>query len=162
MSRRKSPIPEEVRKRKSVRKWYSKHKDEYNKKRRERYHTDPEYRKRAIKASRETRKRRAKSNTSNVTMRDYHGTQVQVFSIGKAAEQIGRTAWVIRSWEVDGTIPKALPEFSESARFYTEHQVELLKWLSEELTKAGPSNMAQSIAKKQLKATIHERWLEGL
>jgi len=51
--KRRDPIPSKER----FKKWYEKHREEFNEKRRKRYHTDPEYRARAVAYARTYRKR---------------------------------------------------------------------------------------------------------
>lgn len=94
--------------------WYDRHKDEYNQRRRERYHSDPEYREKVLSLAR-------KSDTST--------TIPEGFSlIGDAAEQVGRNPYTLKTWEMKGFVPIALK--INNCRVYSAQQIALLKELA--------------------------------
>jgi len=107
-------------------KWYKDNKEEYNRKRRERYASDKKYRKRAIENSERYRKEGAiQTRGDSGAYRKYKGVQVRTFRIGEVSKMIQRSAQTIRQWEIDKLIPR--PVFKDTKhRIYTEHQAKLL------------------------------------
>lgn len=106
--------------------WYAQNKEEYNRKRRERYANDVKYRKQAIESAERYRKEGpAAPKTRSKKFRKYKGVEVRVFTIGEAAKAVNRSTQTIRQWEKDKLIPR--PVFKgTSHRLYTEHQIKLL------------------------------------
>lgn len=117
----------------SFSKWYANNKEKLAKARSDKYHSDPEYRQKALESAARYREK-ASRDTEAVEpqhFRDIDGVRREVFRIGAVAALIGRDEQTIRLWESRGVIPK--PSAPGIHRYYTEHQVSLLKGLCAEL-----------------------------
>ena len=97
----------------SYKKWYERHKEEHNERRRARYQSDAEYRSRIQTASRAHRQKN-KSVKPEKT----------VFTIGEAAAQVKRDVTTLNQWEKKGYIPNT--KGKQGYRIYTPHQIKLM------------------------------------
>lgn len=129
--------------------WYRDNGDELNKSRRERYHTDPEYREKVLEQNREARKRRrdealkekrkrrtastARASQSwkaiNIELEDESGNKVmtKMFTIGAVAKALDCSVQALRLWEKKGIIPEAAFRYSKGDRLYTKDQIEMYR-----------------------------------
>jgi len=112
-------------------KWYEKHKDERNARRRERYKRNADYRQAAIQRAAKYRAeqegeefKEAITTPETRHYRNVDGHVVEVFKIGEVAKLLGKSPQTIRNWETRNLIPA--PIFDEPQRLYTEHQISLL------------------------------------
>lgn len=104
--------------------------ERYNRTRRDRYASDPEYRKRRVLASRAYRARIAAEGPPEYPPEygSVAGASVRLRRTAEANRIIGGSTSTIESWLMRGTIPQ--PPFERPRRF-TDHQVELLRQLYE-------------------------------
>jgi hypothetical protein len=112
--------------------WYGDNKEKYNRRRRERYQKDKQYRNKALRNSqryRESGPRELDEYGRLKQTKIVKGEEIEVFTITAVADKIGKTAQTIRKWEAKGFIPK--PIFRTRVRLYTQHQVNLLIRFSE-------------------------------
>lgn len=131
--------------------WYDSNSQSFNKDRRKRYDTDPEYRARVLETNRLSRQRRreaakleraAESAAIKVKMPHKPWKEVEVptkggeettklYSIGALARALNRSVQVIRLWEKKGVIPETPLRNDKGDRLYTPEDVsrihELLK-----------------------------------
>src|SRR5438132_1182903 len=105
----------------SFKEWYEVNGDRLNAKRKSRYHTDTEYRKRVLETNQQSReKRKGGSNGSARKQRvrkeashyktvdvEINGVTEKMFTIGALAETLGCSIQAIRIWERQGLIPEA-------------------------------------------------------
>lgn len=105
--------------------WYAKNRDERNRRRRERYAEDDDYRERELDRRMDYEKRGPKADSEKgVLLRTHKGSEVQVFRMGEVAVWCSTTPDTIRKYERGGMIPS--PLFSGSHRLYTDRQCELI------------------------------------
>jgi hypothetical protein len=106
--------------------YYSENKEQILKARRERYASDPEYREKVLKSSREYRKNQRR--TPRVKTRRYQkpivgtsadGTEVQLCSVGALAIRLQRSVQAINHWQKKELIPETPYQDGRGFRFYT-------------------------------------------
>lgn len=123
--------------------WYERNKETFNKKRKKRYHSDPEYK---------------------ATVRGYQkGTPKEplppvegLFTLAEAAAQIGKNAACLYAWEREGLVPQAYRRGAQ--RVYTAHQVELLKKLTTVLVRGKYSAIKYHSLKQAVIEEIKKEW----
>lgn len=142
---------------KSFRKWYDKNGEGYNVRRKQRYHSDPEYREKVIARQREARKNNPRPSTaSDKHYRVVAGAQVEVFRIGYVVEAISRSEKTIRTWEAEGLIPP--PTIEGKHRYYTQGQVLLLKEFSELMDQVRYDKALREFAIHKKSHEVHAKW----
>lgn len=104
--------------------WYRKNKQQLSEKRKQRYAQDPEYRKRAVEASR--RRRRGERSLTGPP-------QDAPISFAEAAEQIGVSRSILREWRRRNFFPE--PKHNNGRLWFSEKQVLLLKQLKDRVYK---------------------------
>lgn len=134
------------------RRYYNENRDEYNAKRREKYHTDKEAREKARQRSREYRA--AGKPVERQLTRELSGRNVKVFSTGQIAQEMGRTPQMLRNWEKEGMVPESV--FPDKHRLYTAKQKRMIMGLGETIAANGGSWSA--IPVKRAVAKMHKRW----
>lgn len=128
----------------SFREWYELNGDRLNETRKNRYHTDPEYRKQVLKTNQESRKNRKRSTEELPSEKrvararpeekrwktvdaEIDGIRETLLSIGALAQSLGCSIQAIRLWERQGHIP-ATPirtgKGKNGDRLYTQSMVE--------------------------------------
>ncbi len=117
---------------KGFKKWYSNHKDEFNKQRRERYRNDPEYKNRVSSNNSKSERVNAKS-----IVRSHRGKLTTLVPLSvMAANYTNGTTQRIRKWHSSGLIPQ--PTFLVGQnRYYTKNQCVLLGGLSKHFDAFG-------------------------
>ena len=144
------------RKRESVRKWYSTHRELYAQLRKERYASDPKRRAKARKAARMHRAKLKKGHTAGrVLTRTLNGDAVQVYTTGYIAEKYGVPSHLIRLWEARNLIPETLFE-EDKHRLYTSAQVKLIAKLAKKLEKFSKKQDDPAFVK--FKKTLFADW----
>jgi len=138
--------------------WYNKNKHALNAKRQHKYRTDPAYRERVLASQQERNKTRAQQRQYKKTP---FGQVVRAYSIREASQIINRRVQTLTQWEKKGVIPP--PIFGTAHRFYTLHQVMLLRELVSLVTNASPQRISNGeiqaeIAKQRTKIFAH--WYE--
>lgn len=117
----KTPTPAAL----AYRKWYALHKEEFNRKRAEKYASTEALRETAKLKQKIYRDTKPREIANGQHFRLVKGHHLEVFRIGKVGEMIGRDEQTIRSWERKGFIPK--PIIKSTHRFYTLKQVGLMR-----------------------------------
>ena len=144
--------------------YWEKNGEEIKKERRERYHTDPEYREKAKERAREYRRQQ----------REAQGIKDDVVKIGKVEvpgipsqdiyDDLGIDSLTVKKWQKRGFCPPALR--SRPVRLYTQFQVDLLDELntflrSHDGTLKGPAGPDKDAVKQELDmlvSKIHSEW----
>lgn len=143
----------------SFNKWYAEHGTAYNTARKNRYHTDPEYRERVLERQRRQRQSRPVAQEEHrPQFRTVGGVEVEVFRIGQVVAQVGRSEKTIRNWEASGWIPK--PTVEGSHRYYTGNQVALIGELSALLNEVRYARALRDSMIQQKSLEIAKRWSE--
>jgi DNA-binding transcriptional MerR regulator len=121
--------------------WYERNKPEFNARRRERYTTDPEYRKRVLEMNRKNREKRQKVVSKEdrdrkaaikfspaPSWKEFEGADgVTMVTIGALAKLLNRSAQSIRLWEKHNVIPATTHRNSRGDRLYSPEQVMEIK-----------------------------------
>lgn len=101
--------------------WYERHREDYNERRRERYRTD--------KGLREQVLARKRSHVTPAyvgpTMRWVGDEKVQVWTTGAIACKLGCSAQMLRVWQSKQVIPE--PTIPGAHRLYLSHQVDIIE-----------------------------------
>jgi DNA-binding transcriptional MerR regulator len=149
--------------------WYGENRDEWNKRRRERYAKDPNYRGTVLKRSKEFRETQRESERDErrreqeaVKMRpvDHFKTSVEkvngknraFFTIGKLAKELNVSVQALRLWEKKGVIPAAAKRSAGQNRLYTAEQITLIK------KKLAKENRLGFDRRKNRRMNSGERW----
>ncbi len=140
----------------AYRRWYAKNKAEFNKKRREKYKKDSNYREKAIANTHSYRERGPATVMEDSLYRELNGKNIEVFRISTVGQQIGRSVQAIRQWERSGIIPK--PLFDGGHRMYTKKQITLMKRVVKASDKWRYRQEKYSQVMGDLSIVIHERW----
>jgi hypothetical protein len=125
----------------AFREWYAKNKEQLSEKRKQRYAQDPEYRERAMEAS---RKYRHDQSTPIVPPSD------APISFAEAADRIGRHVSTLHEWRRKKYFPE--PKHYSSRLWFGEGQVLLLTKLKEFLRANG--RKPRSIKLERLKKVV--------
>lgn len=99
--------------------WYEQNAEALNAKRRERYHTDPEYKAKQL----ENRRKQLERGRS---LSPLNPTYTKTFS--EAAEELGISIWRLRNWRNNNYFPEPYPY--GKFLYFTDRQVELLRGLT--------------------------------
>jgi len=136
-------------KKSSYQKWYEQHKERISAKRKKLYAENPEYRERAVEAS---RRRRSGEQTPPVPP-----VPDGLISFEEAAKRLGKGASTLREWRRKEYFPS--PKQHNRAPWFTENQVILLGKLKECIEKygkrPGPIKPAQL---NEVRAFISANW----
>ena len=106
--------------------WYEKNKEEFNRKRRLRYHTDPKYREDRLQEVKRGYRRNQATNIGR-DRRVLHANGRRFLSIGRLAEVLNRSVQTVREYHYNGVIPDATHVDARGWRLYTTYQVQLLR-----------------------------------
>lgn len=115
---------------KAQQKYYDKNKGDVNKKRRERYKTDPEYRARVLQQQNEAYLRRREKAPKYVRkprvvkQMCVNGTTQNMYTVSQFAKAIRYSKNAVLKWELHGIIPIAMFKSKGGARLYTQAQVD--------------------------------------
>jgi hypothetical protein len=138
--------------------WYDKNKQALNAKRQHKYRTDPAYRAKILEYQRSQRKAKAAQRQYKETL---FGQVVRAYSIREASQIIKRQVQTLTLWEKKGFIPPTI--FGTAHRFYTHHQVMLLRELVSIVTKAYAKRINNGKVKAAIeaqRAKIFAHWYE--
>lgn len=129
--------------------WYDTNGDDYNRKRREKYANDPEYKSRIRAGAAKWREEHKKLPTKAELPEGYFDTK-------KVAAILGRNTQAIGHWESNGYIPQVSRD-KFGRRIFTQEQVNLLMKLVEgmKVAKKGPSR-ASPLYRERMTALIEE------
>jgi hypothetical protein len=115
--------------------YYKKNKDSVNAERRRKYHEDPSYRERVLKASRKYRKSQ-RDDEDRVRLPRYQtplskeagdGGSLQLFSVGAFAVYLGRSVQAITHWEKSGILPPTPYRDDRGFRYYTREMMDVVR-----------------------------------
>lgn len=144
--------------------WWEENKDKVLKKRRARYHQDPEYRDKVLERTRRNRKKKAEERQAELRDFAINGVPVKLQSLNEVAAKLGLEPDRLKYYQKQGYLPKAL--VTKPNRFYTPVQVEYIRQLTEFLAVHGkdlrrpttPQGKAAITALEGLCKTIHDNW----
>ncbi len=137
--------------------YYAAHKDEIAAKRKDRYHSDPEYRRKVLEqsAKRYERLRQKKldemaSNPKSPRVRGHNrpitktidGEEVTLHSVSEFAHRVNRNVQTITAWEQKGVIPSATWIDNLGRRWYSEHHMNTIAALALEFRARGGRRLA--------------------
>ena len=137
-------MPENAKTSKSFPQWYEGNRDVLNQRRRQRYATDPEYRRKVRGWNEDARKKRKEemqreeaevrsavklraTGTWKTVLHEVDGVQVPMFTIGALAKVLGKGISTIRVWERTGVLPETPYRSTRGDRLYTTEMVEQLE-----------------------------------
>jgi hypothetical protein len=112
--------------------WYENNKKRLSSKKKDRYHSDPEYRAKVIERSRE--QRAAAREKRKAVVDEY------AFTILDVAAQLGVTVWVVRDWRRKGYFPE--PKLRGGKLLFTQNQIGVLMHLVEFFKNNDASNVS--------------------
>lgn len=138
--------------RENFRRYYDENREEYNLTRRTRYANDPEAREKAKQRSREYRQSNAPIERQ--LTREYNGRNVQVFSTGQIAQEMGRTPQMLRNWDKADLIPDSV--FPDKHRLYTKRQKSMIIRLGQIIAENRGSLAAIPVRRYVTK--MYKRW----
>jgi len=165
-------MPSDTETRSYFQKWYDQRRDAFNKKRRERYADDEEYRDKVNTWNQETREKRRKeaqreeseakravklkSSGSWKTIEvEVDGVVVPMYTISALAKAVGKGISTIRVWERNGTLPETPYRSDRGDRLYT---LEMIENLQRALQKAGKLDIA--VLKEKKRPAYVERFVK--
>jgi phytoene dehydrogenase-like protein len=122
--------------------WYEKNKERLAQKKREKYHTDVNYRTAALRRSAEQRGRRQSPDPEGY-----------IYTIDAVANMLGMSVWTVREWRRKDYFPE--PKHRQGRLWFNEQQVLLLSKLREFLSARGGRNKE---GLENLKALIYANW----
>lgn len=164
--------------------WYGENGEKLNKDRRNRYHTDPDYKARVLaqnktsrekrrkatakqkKTEREARKFKARTEpwkTVQMTVKDKAGKDVEitVFTIGALAAALGVSVQAVRLWERQGVIPKTPLRSGKGKlkggkgdRLYTVEQLEMMQELLKKQGKLDEDRLNETSSPREFFRTV--------
>ena len=127
--------------------WYEKNKKMLSAKRKEKYGTNPEYRKKCLERNR-------KQNQAKVPPVDGYTIDVE-----SAAAQIGVSVWVLRDWRRKGYFPD--PVSRSGKHWFTEHQITLLQKLQKswhQIVFAYGNTLKRQTRREEVCSFISSNW----
>jgi hypothetical protein len=129
--------------------WYKSNKDTLSKQRKQRYHTDPEYRQKIIA---QNRANKAKARQARAPLDPKYTTTMQA-----AADEIDVSVWSLREWRKKEYYPA--PHEHGSKLYFTDKQVLLLKELAKFFAVYGKRTSAATEGlRNELIAAIAANW----
>lgn len=133
-----------------MREWYVKNREQYNAARREKY------RERATQAKPTVKKMKPNPEAYETVVREINGKTTIGYSTSYVASRLGRTPQMLRSWEKDGYLPRAI--FPDSHRYYSETQIGLIEelFLANEQYKRGEKTLSEFLA---VRDSVNKRWV---
>lgn len=156
-----------------ARKYYAEHKAKLLAQKKEKYETDAEYRKGILERNTARKKRLKEERAKNpdpkvrgkskpkvhvVTIegRDY---EIEMITMGRLAQMIGKGLTAIHTWESKGWIPLAIYKSEGGARLYTKFQALLIAkiWESTE-RKFGAETMKYRLRDTEFIQRLKEAW----
>ena len=128
--------------------YYEVHRDAILERKRERYHSDAEYRQKIKNNFKRRYDKHLRSHSKEVgyTIKKVNG--VQLFSIKYVAEMTGLSAKDFTKLETAGVVPKSLYTDNRGWRFYTERQI---KRLASVLLKLQVGSILEAEARELIK-----------
>ena len=136
-----------------VRRWYGENRDDYNAPRRQRYADNKDTRVKARIRAANYRKKGPKIERELTRVID--GKTVVVLSTGQVAALMYRSPQMLRNWEREGLIPRAI-FFHDAHRFYTKKQARMIVTLGNIIKRNGGSwDSPQSL---KYRKSLYQRW----
>jgi len=151
--------------------YYAINKEKINARKKERYATDPEYRNKIIKASKERSKRierrsRKKRTNFKIFKIDVGGKEVAVkmYSIVQLAKTMDRKPATIRMWERTGILPPAIYRTCDGLngiRLYTEFQIKsIIRIFRETFEENSVQVMTYRIGQTKFSERVRQLWID--
>lgn len=91
-------------------------------------------------------------------IKDYDGKAYETFPLTWVANEIGSSVPTIKRWEYQGLIPE--PIFESSHKFYTKHQISLLRKVKDMQDKYGHKPKQIMKKKAEMKGYLQRNWLK--
>ena len=143
---------------------YHNNKDEYAKRRRDRYANDPEYRKKVLDQAADYREKRRKKRAKAGKQIQLNGKMVSAITSTEICDELGAERTRLKHMQKAGYIPPAL--VSRPVRLYTKKQFALIRKMHEFLETNGaylrnpnsPSGDKVMAELEALKSTIAKQW----
>lgn len=142
------------------RRYYKRHKDRINERRKQRYHNDPEYRERIKENMRKHRARKkmrdrklgrrkgmAAPKHIKVNMPSGDSVTVKMWYVGASAEHIGVQPDTVRRWIYDRVIPDVHYRTDAGYRLFTDDQVRIMKEIYSEVSAEGRPDLEEFSAR---------------
>jgi DNA-binding transcriptional MerR regulator len=124
--------------------WYKLHGARLNEKRKQRYHSDPEYRKKVLETNQQSRRQRKQADdapTKRPRVKKeserfktvkvlINGIEVDLYTVGALAEALGCSIQAIRLWERQGIIPPSTVRSGKGEngdRLYSKDEIEEIR-----------------------------------
>ena len=142
--------------------WYESKGEDYNKRRRTKYRSNPDYREKCLQNAREYREKITKGHkpirSKDIEWKDSY---ITVYSLGHVAAYVDRARISILRWEENGLIP--VPVIPGKVRWYTENQCNLIGKLALVFNKYGNvSNDSKGRVLAARVAYIKSHWEDDL
>ena len=154
--------------------WYDENGENLNKSRRDRYNTDPAYRKQVLAANRKSREKRrlrerverevarkerktsrdAERSPYKVVEAEIDNVATKLFSIGALAENLRCSVQAIRIWEEKGLLPETPLRNSKGDRLYTLEQIEMIRKIFEAQGKLDTETLTELPEDKSFKRQV--------
>lgn len=113
----------------SFKSWYQRNKDKINSARAARYKSNPVYRGKILDSQRKHREEHPQaSRRGSSRMKVVNEVLQETFRISEVAAMVDRSVQTIRLWHSFGWLPS--PSVNSIHRFYTSHQISLMKELA--------------------------------
>ena len=154
--------------------WYIENRDSYLQRQREKYHSDPKFRAKAIKRASQSNGRRdeywkkSEWHREPVTMEIMVGGKKvvrQIVPISWVADAVGRQVQLLRHWEKNGTLPPTPYRLRRSGREYRFYTAEMLGAVRDAVMKViGESGEVKKMGKqmkKKLADQIMAAWAKS-
>jgi hypothetical protein len=145
--------------------WYAAKKDDRNKKRRDKYATDQEYREKVVSHVRMTREQ-ARTEQSAVRVRmppkphetEYAGQKVSTYTLGSLALMLQRSNTSLLGWERAGILPVTPIRDGRQIRQYT---LEMMKVVKEAVARKGQVSLNDVALFEEINAAWKALGFEG-
>lgn len=135
--------------------YYAKNRDAFNKRRRDRYKNDPEYRAKVNGQTAAYRKRVADNEIEYVPIIvKVKGKSRKLWRMGKLCEVCERPSDTVRRWEALKLVPK--PYMQGRHRLYSMNQINLVKRLSKWMAINSHKIQHDKSKKKELRELVRE------
>lgn len=167
---------EKAYKKEYAKKYYQEHKEEILKKKRERYKTDPEYRKSIVDAKiknykryKEEKKAYKKLLKKNPLLKEPREVLIEVAgkkfivpvrTLGYLATVLGTTVRMIRHWEREGIIPEPKYRDGRGVRLYPDFQVKKIAEIWWGIRSQQPNPSRVQMQKTDMRARLHQLWAD--
>jgi predicted DNA-binding transcriptional regulator AlpA len=133
--------------------WYAKNKEKLAEKRKKRYHSDPEYRKKVLSYAK--RKRDGMGGPPTI---EINGATIPLMTLTESAEFIGVSRESMLNWEKKGLLPDTPYRLTERrVRYYTKSMISVVKRVVNS-RRSGGSRVRVASDDVDFRAQIENGW----